>query len=1365
MKPASLVAYPRTAGLPGVAALLTTVLLLGAASPSAHAASTGTASLYMPQGVGAITSQGDYITSGTAPGLNTSYHYFIEVPSGLGRLRVQLFDADIGAGGNAEAAAQRDRQRNGFNTTAIYTLIRPDGTTAATLTCTAAVSAACADNAWVSLLDSSTAQNTAAGHWELRVDQSTTAATGDDAINALGIRADDGDATSGGTEISIYYDSHNQFGVNPPATGSNTRSYNVYPYITSGCSASENDFDYDSNQGNTGSIALSSRTAAFTHNLASTSLSANNVWIRNNVTGWTTDSDAIDYGVWKAVTSITSYIDANNVENGNYSNVYYTNFNAAANPPTANPTANSFRVYLPTDAGTAPVEPYLEQQLRYSGSGGNNGPNPPVVGSDTVFTVTVRMVNPTAQAITFSATNLVTANVPGPAANDKYDGIAQVSQGTVTAQPAVGGTGNITWNPGTLAAGGTAVLAFRVIVHPTSAGQRIPVVATPASGNGTRATYVDHTGNTTQARATYTFGPLCELAATQGLITEALISSLTAHAENGGVTVEWKTASESASLGFYVYRLDFSSGRWMQLNQNLLPALFASPQGGTYRFFDASASAREPQRYALVEVESGGRQRIHGPWSVTVDWSPTGGHDTQTFAATGFDRVALPPTRPPHKGGPAASLAGGASAIRIGVRQTGLYALRSADLAPLFGMSQAVVESWIGKGKLALSRQGQPVAWYAEGGKSKQSSVLYFYGEANHNLYSEDNVYRLERGGGGVSMTAAQVVAAADSAGGAFTGTGHAEQDVFPATAIPLDPESDYWFWDFLLAGDPTYGTKSFTLAAPGLAAVPATAVLTVHLQGASASGVAQEHHAAVSLNGTALGESHWQGIAGQDASFTFDAALLHESGNQVQVTGLLDAGVPFSVFYVNSFDVSYPRLFRAASDALAFRGEGSAMLTVTGLSGPAVRLVEISDPLHPRWVTGAAVTPAAGSYDLSFRPAAPQTPYLAVGPSGLLTPSSLRQWSNAGLKSPGNAVDYVVVTNADLAAAAQRLADYRASQGLRTLVVDLQAIMDEFNFGQPNPHAIHDFLAYARSGWATAPRYVVLAGAGSLDYRNKLGFGDSLVPPLMVSNDGGLFPSDNRLADLTGNDALPEMAIGRIPALTAADLNAYVDKILAYEGDAATDWPRNALALSDATDQGANFAAAGDRISGLLPGAYAVARIDLSTTALADARSQLLHDLDSGASLVNYVGHGGLDRLSSGGLLTNADVAPMANGSRLPVLTALTCEVNRFAVPGVPSLGETLVNHAGGGAAAVWGPSGLSVNAEAGLLGERLFRLIAEPGAAPLGDLVLQALQDYQSRGGTTSMIEIYNLLGDPALRLKRAAPSAVAPSGGTRE
>ena len=49
---------------------------------------------------------------------------------------------------------------------------------------------------------------------------------------------------------------------------------------------------------------------------------------------------------------------------------------------------------------------------------------------------------------------------------------------------------------------------------------------------------------------------------------------------------------------------------------------------------------------------------------------------------------------------------------------------------------------------------------------------------------------------------------------------------------------------------------------------------------------------------------------------------------------------------------------------------------------------------------------------------------------------------------------------------------------------------MNEFNYGIYNPKAIRDFLSYAYNNWKKSPRYVVLAGNGTYDYKNNLGTG-----------------------------------------------------------------------------------------------------------------------------------------------------------------------------------------------------------------------------------------------------------------------------------
>ena len=91
----------------------------------------------------------------------------------------------------------------------------------------------------------------------------------------------------------------------------------------------------------------------------------------------------------------------------------------------------------------------------------------------------------------------------------------------------VGGSGNILWNPGTVAAGATATLSYEVDVTPASPGQRIPVTGAPLS-IGTAARYLDETGN-----ATYIFGPLCELAITEGVATAITLTAFSARSGHG----------------------------------------------------------------------------------------------------------------------------------------------------------------------------------------------------------------------------------------------------------------------------------------------------------------------------------------------------------------------------------------------------------------------------------------------------------------------------------------------------------------------------------------------------------------------------------------------------------------------------------------------------------------------------------------------------------------------------------------------------------------------------------------------------------------------------------------------------------------
>jgi len=56
----------------------------------------------------------------------------------------------------------------------------------------------------------------------------------------------------------------------------------------------------------------------------------------------------------------------------------------------------------------------------------------------------------------------------------------------------------------------------------------------------------------------------------------------------------------------------------------------------------------------------------------------------------------------------------------------------------------------------------------------------------------------------------------------------------------------------------------------------------------------------------------------------------------------------------------------------------------------------------------------------------------------------------------------------------------------LTTRIVPMDAIYDQFSYGEEDPAALKAFLAYASSNWTKAPRYVLFGGDASLDPRDS---------------------------------------------------------------------------------------------------------------------------------------------------------------------------------------------------------------------------------------------------------------------------------------
>ncbi|MEM7584200.1 MAG: C25 family cysteine peptidase [Acidobacteriota bacterium] len=821
--------------------------------------------------------------------------------------------------------------------------------------------------------------------------------------------------------------------------------------------------------------------------------------------------------------------------------------------------------------------------------------------------------------------------------------------------------------------------------------------------------------------------------------TQALIASVRAFHQPAGVEVAWETAAEAETLAFRVERLDEPTGRYVPITAEPVVALLDSPQGGAYRVADPEAPPNARLTYRLVEIEPSGKRRIHGPFAVAVEEASEDGLGDLKLRRTAHRMPRRPqPKAAVSNGLPEKTAVVGA---KIAVRQTGLVRVPAADLAAALELPLADTLDLIATRNLALTQRRRNVAWQP----SPDGQALELYGVGLASPYTQDNIYRLRVGAGQIMRQVGHGTASTP-APAFFTETLRFENDARPVTLLPLDPTGDTWFWDFVQAGQ---AGKTFTFELPGVAPPDGwQAELSLDFQGASDD----PHELEVRLNGAVVslpGEVTVDRLQAARVPLSPNASLLLEGPNQLEIQAT--AG---GLVFLDGFDVTYTRRTRAGSDALRHRVEVPGQVAVDGFSGPGIRVFNLRFPHRPQRIVGTSESPDAnGGYQVEYAAPRPDTPYLVVGPGGTVSPASVTSDHASDLRDPSSAGQYLVITRHELAAEAENLANLRRADGLSARVVLLEDIYDEWNHGIEDPNAIRSFLAWATSHWVEPPAYVALVGAGTYDYRDLLGAGGNLIPPLLAQSSGSIFATDTPLADFD-DDGVADVALGRIPVTTAAELAAYTAKVAAYESSLGDSADRGVVLLADNPDTGGRFPedtqALADRLNPAIPQEI----IDLASQPLADARQQLFDALADDPFLISYQGHGGVDRLASEGLLTIGDV-PTLGGSGKAIVAAVSCHIGLFGLPGFDALGEHLVLEPSG-AVAVIAPVWLSHHGQARHLATQLFRALlpnpreSETAPATLGDAYLQAIQRFATaRGVSPALLRTYNLLGDPALRL----------------
>lgn len=618
---------------------------------------------------------------------------------------------------------------------------------------------------------------------------------------------------------------------------------------------------------------------------------------------------------------------------------------------------------------------------------------------------------------------------------------------------------------------------------------------------------------------------------------------------------------------------------------------------------------------------------------------------------------------------------------------------------------------------------------------------IEFYGQASDSPYSEFNVYWLKWGETkGKQMPERAATPPVGNPQETFQ-----DQVVLskPTLFIPQIGETNtHWFWQSIAAP----ATTTITATLP--AATAASAELRADFWSSTQDLAQPDHHLRLFVNNTQIADQSWDGQGARAIQAAIPPNVLRDGDNSIRIVAPGDTRAQADIVFLDSITITYTRKLSVRGNALAFQG-GRGTWRVTDFAEDAIDLFDITDPQQPARLTHSVVAGRTLAFGVESND---MRRWLAVTPAGRKSVARILPMPSTNLRARDQQADYLIITHPDFVDAIRPLAQWREQHGLKTRIVTDDEIYNEFGFGAESPTAIRDLIDWAVHQWnKPSPRYVLLVGKASYDYRNYLNAPNkNLLPTFLVHTPNlGQAGSDNRFVALDQNSVRPALAIGRIPAKTPDQVALVVKKIIGYESSQPADWRRAAIFVADNKEP--QFAESSDRLASKLPTVMQAQKIRLESYNgdLNKARADLIARWNSGASLVTYIGHGSIDTWAEGPLFSSENVRDIKNGDRLPILFTPTCLDGFFYHPQKDSLAEALLFKTDGGIVAGLVPTGLSFPFAQDELMDQLYLLLFAPTPPTLGDAITLAKQKIASNTPELQeVIETFVLLGDPALK-----------------
>lgn len=587
------------------------------------------------------------------------------------------------------------------------------------------------------------------------------------------------------------------------------------------------------------------------------------------------------------------------------------------------------------------------------------------------------------------------------------------------------------------------------------------------------------------------------------------------------------------------------------------------------------------------------------------------------------------------------------------------------------------------------------------------------------NIYSDSTFYFLTYGGA-AGLRVSNI--AATSSGSSNTITTYTDYAFYESDKINLLNSGRTWLGETFNQTNLSFSVPAYTFE--GLVPSAANKITTYLVANLTvSSGLYTSTTFEVSVNGANTGNVNIGSITSTEQGYqnvgtasinTFSLSSLNSNTVNVGITYNMDGNVG-ALGYLGYVEFNMQRTIGLYINPTNNTTQTNFRCIKQTVSASSFVVNNVTDNTVSIWDVTTPILPQNQPYTLTSNQATftanadTNKEYIVFQGNGFNNPSFIGQISNQNLHGITQIPTMAIVTTKAFINEATKFQNFKQQQGITNEVYYLEEIYNEFSSGAQDITAIRDFMRmlYSKSNNL---KYLLLFGDCSYDYKNRISNNTNIVPvyesyeslsptatfssddyyALLDSNEGS-WPESGSNASLI-NERL-DLGVGRFPVKTSSDADAIINKITNYVTNVSClgKWRNQIAIVADNLDQLRIpfLSDAEANVAAYIPNNYNIDKLYMDAYPLVstpdgnlcpELNTAIQEEIEKGALMVDYVGHGGETVWAQEQILTISLMDQWKNYNSLPFFVTATCDFGRYDDPAIISGSETLLLLAQGG-------------------------------------------------------------------------------------